>query len=141
MNSNFDAAPHDRISAVRPNDCAMTEQNVHYFFGVSGATVGAKNLSMHLVVIPPNSRSAPHLHVDHETAIYVLAGDVLTRWGFELEHEVRSIAGEFLYIPPGVPHEAVNLSSVTEARAIVARNSPLNHDTIRLHTPPGTGEL
>jgi uncharacterized RmlC-like cupin family protein len=141
LNFQSDANSTNRVSAVRPTERAVTEQNVDYFFGVSGATVGAKKLSMHLVVIPPSAHAIPHVHVDHETAIYVLEGDVLTRWGTQLEHEVRSVTGEFLYIPPGVPHEAINLSSVAEARAIIARDSPLNHDTVRLYTPPSIGDL
>jgi uncharacterized RmlC-like cupin family protein len=141
LKSDHDSASPNQIVAVRPSPQALTEQNVPYFFGISGETVGAKNVSMHLVVIPPDARATPHVHIEHETAIYVLEGDVLTRWGTHLEHEVRSHAGEFLYIPPGVPHEAINLSAVNEARAIIARNSPLDHDTIRLYTPPSTGDL
>ena len=141
MNSDHDSTSPSQILAVRPTAQARTAQNLPYFFGISGETVGSRHLSMHLVVIPANSRASAHLHIEHETAIYVLEGDVLTRWGMHLEHEVRSQAGEFLYIPPGVTHEAINLSAVTEARAIIARNSPLNHDTIRLYTPPSTGDL
>jgi len=79
---------------------------------------------MHLVVIPPGAAADPHVHQDFETAIYVLAGRVETRYGEELENSVVTEAGDFLFIPPNVPHEAINLSKTEPARAIVARNDP-----------------
>ena len=88
-------------------------------------------MSMHLVMIPPGAKSEPHYHVGYETGIYVLEGKVLTRWGAKLENEVISEAGEFLFIPPGVPHEAINLSTTEAARAVVARNHPAEQDQIQ----------
>ena len=55
---------------------------------------------------------------------------MLTRWGRALEHEVVSRAGDFLFIPPGMPHEAVNLSPTEPARAVVARNDPAEQDRV-----------
>ena len=63
----------------------------------------------------------------------MLAGRVLTRWGAKLENEVVSEAGEFLFIPAGVPHEAVNLSTTEAARAVVARNHPAEQDQVEAH--------
>jgi uncharacterized RmlC-like cupin family protein len=108
----------------------MTRQRLPYFLGISGATVGARGLSMHLVVIPPGARAEPHRHVGYETGIYVLEGRVLTRWGEALEHEIVSEPGDFLFVPPGVPHEAVNLSATEPARAVVARNDPAEQDKV-----------
>jgi len=90
---------------------------------------------MHLVVIPPGARSEPHLHVGYETGIYVLEGEVLTRWGHELEQEVVSRAGEFLYIPAGIPHEAINLSATEPARAVIARNDCAEQDKVQPYSP------
>ncbi|MBI5719679.1 MAG: cupin domain-containing protein [Burkholderiales bacterium] len=108
----------------------MTRQRLPYFVGISGQTVGAQQLSMHLVVIPPGARAEPHVHVGYETGIYVLEGTVRTRWGFSLEHEVVSRPGEFLFVPPGVPHEAINLSATEPARAVIARNHPAEQDQV-----------
>lgn len=124
-----------RVHAVIPTTEVSTAQRLPYFVGISGHTVGATGLSMHLVVIPPGARSAPHLHVGYETGIYVLEGEVLTRWGESLEHEVISRAGEFLFVPPGVPHEAVNLSATQPARAVVARNDPAEQDKVQPWPP------
>lgn len=111
-----------RVTSVRPEKEVLTRQRLPYFIGVSEATAGSRGLSMHLVVIPPGARAAPHVHEGYETAIYVLEGRVETRYGKELDQSVVSVAGDFLFIPPGVPHEAINLSDTEPARAVVARN-------------------
>jgi uncharacterized RmlC-like cupin family protein len=127
---------HDRqVQSIRPDIEVATLQRLPYFIGISGQTVNAAGLSMHLVVIPPGARSEPHLHLGYETGIYVLEGEVLTRWGAELENEVVSRAGEFLFVPPGVPHEAINLSASLPARAVVARNDPAEQDKVQPFVP------
>ena len=113
----------------------LTRQRLPYFVGISAQTVGASGLSMHLVVIPPGGRSEPHSHLDYETGIYVLEGTVRTRWGAALEHEVVSRAGDFLFIPPGMPHEAINLSATEPARAVVARNDAAEQDRVEPYSP------
>jgi uncharacterized RmlC-like cupin family protein len=65
----------------------------------------------------------------------VLEGSVCTRWGADLEHEVISHAGDFLFVPPGVPHEAINLSATVPARAVVARNHPAEQDLVEPYVP------
>lgn len=119
-----------KVQGIHPDHQVMTLQHLPYFIGISGQTVGATGLSMHVVVIPPGGRAEPHVHVGYETGIYVLQGRVLTRWGQLLEHEVISEAGDFLFVPPGVPHEAINLSSTEFARAVVARNDPAEQDKV-----------
>ena len=126
------------VQSVRPDTQVDTLQRLPYFVGISGQTVHASGLSMHLVVIPPGARSDPHLHVGYETGIYVLEGEVLTRWGPALEHEVVSKAGEFLFVPPGVPHEAINLSPSRPARAVVARNDPAEQDKVQPFVRPAS---
>jgi len=90
---------------------------------------------MHLVVIPPGGVAAPHRHRGYETAIYVLEGRVETRFGPGLCERVVSSAGEFLFIPPDVPHQAFNLSDTDPARAIVARNDPAEQENVMPYDP------
>ncbi|HEX4975586.1 MAG TPA: cupin domain-containing protein [Pseudomonadales bacterium] len=123
------------VQALSPGQEIMTQQRLPYFVGISGKTVGANALSMHLIVIPPAGRSVPHIHIGYETGIYVLEGRVETRWGFALEHSVISQAGDFLFVPPGVPHEAINLSESEVARAIVARNHPAEQEYVEPYLP------
>ena len=132
----MDDAPTPAVKTVRPEREVLTRQRLPYFLGVSGATVGSTGLSMHLVVIPPGAKSEPHAHRGYETAIYVLEGRVQTRFGPRLEQTLVNEAGDFLYIPAGVPHQAINLSETAPARAIVARNDPAEQDNV----VPWTGE-
>ena len=124
------------VRAVRPAAEVLTKQRLPYFVGISGATVGAQGLSMHMVVIPPGARAEPHAHRGYETAIFVLEGRVETRWGEGLRRSVVSEPGDFLFIPPGVPHEAINLSATAPARAIVSRNDPAEQDNVVPYAPP-----
>ena len=121
---------------VRPDAEVLTMQGLPYFVGVSATTVGAQALSMSLIVVPPGAVSEPHIHVDYETAIYILSGQVETRYGVHLEHRVINSAGEFLFVPPGLPHQAINLSDSEPARAIVARNDPREHEKVLPYTVP-----
>ncbi len=125
------------VRAIRPEREVMTRQRLPYFIGISGETVGATGLSMHLVVIPPGARAEPHSHRGYETAIYVLEGRVETRYGPRLESSVVSEAGDFLFIPPDVPHEAINLSDTQPARALVSRNDPAEQDNVVPFDPGG----
>ena len=128
------------VQGLTPGHEVMTRQRLPYFIGISGRTVNATGLSMHLVVIPPGARAEPHIHVGYETGIYVLEGTVCTRWGPALEHEVVSQAGDFLFVPPGVPHEAINLSATEPARAVVARNHPAEQDRVEPFVPEPTSK-
>ena len=123
------------VKAIRPQREVLTKQRLPYFVGISGDTVGARGLSMHMVVIPPGAKADPHSHRGDETAIYVLEGRVETRYGARLEASVVSEAGDFLFIPPGIPHEAINLSATEPARAIVARNDPCEQDNVVPYAP------
>ena len=128
-NSQSDNNNADLIT-IRPECQVMTCQKLPYFVGISGATAGATGLSMHLVVIPPGATAAPHFHQGFETGIYVLEGQVETRYGSKLEKSSINQAGDFLFIPPGVPHTAINLSQTEPARAIVSRNDPNEQENV-----------
>jgi uncharacterized RmlC-like cupin family protein len=131
----MDTEVERRVRAVRPDREVVTRQALPYFVGVSAATVGSRGLSMHLIAIPPGGRSEPHSHRDYETAIFVLEGKVETRYGPELASSIVSEPGDFLFIPPGEPHLAINLSATEPARAIVARNDPAEQDNVVPYRP------
>ena len=122
--------PVQQVTALRPGPETATTQGLPYFTGISADTAGARGLAMHLVVIPPGGAARPHVHQGYETGIYVLQGRVETRYGAHLEQVVVSAAGDFLFIPPGVPHEARNLSQTEAARAVVARNDPNEREKV-----------
>jgi uncharacterized RmlC-like cupin family protein len=107
---------------IRPDRAATGRQQLSYFLGVSADTCGSTGLAMHLVIVPPGASAEPHYHDGYETAIYQLEGLVETRYGPRLEQSVVTQAGDFLFVPAGVPHQAVNLSETEPAVAIIARN-------------------
>ncbi|SAL85057.1 Cupin domain protein [Caballeronia choica] len=128
-----DAVP--KLVTVRPDHEIVTRQRLPYFVGISEATAGAKGLSMHLVVVPPGGHAEPHVHRGYETGIYVLEGRVETRYGPGLRESVINEAGDFLFIPPGVPHQPFNLSATEPAKAIVARNDSNEQERVEPYDP------
>ncbi len=131
------------IITIRPESASQTQQKLAYFNGISGKTAGTKGLSMSRVVIPPGARSEAHVHIRFETAIYVLQGKVETRYGKSLENVTINQAGDFVFIPPGLPHLARNLSEQEPAIAIVARNDPNEQEDVQGYSigdlQPGIG--
>ena len=123
------------IITVRPAATTMTRQQLPNFVGISGATAGAKGLSMNMVIIPPGGAAEPHLHRGYETAIYLLQGRVETRYGPGLRQSVIHEAGDFIFIPADVPHQPVNLSATEPAKAIVARNDPNEQESVVVYDP------
>ena len=127
--------PPKDVITVRPEHDTMTRQRLPYFLGISGASAGSRGLSMHLVVIPPGGSAEPHYHHGYETSIYLMEGRVETRYGPGLRQSVINEAGDFLFIPPGVPHQPFNLSGTEPARAIVARNDPNEQENVVTYDP------
>jgi uncharacterized RmlC-like cupin family protein len=120
----------DEIVTIRPDAAVRTRQRLPYFVGVSQSTAGACGISMNLVVIPPGGAAEPHLHRGFETAIYVLEGEVETRYGPGLARSVVNRPGDFLFIPADLPHQPINRSGTAPARAIVARNDADEQESV-----------
>jgi len=121
------------IVTIHPDTEVLTCQKLPYFVGVSAQTTGSRGLSMQLVVIPPGASAIPHFHAHFETAIYILEGEVETRYGVNLEKSMINRTGDFIFIPPGVPHTPTNLSKTEPARALVARNDPSDQENVVLY--------
>ena len=129
------------IVRVRPAPGTLTVQKLPYFVGISARSADSTGISMYLLVVPPRARGEAHIHQGYETAIYVLEGRVETRFGEGLTESVISQAGDFVFVPPGVPHQPINLSDREPARAIVARNAPDERENVIPYrfaqSPPG----
>lgn len=123
------------IVTVRASAAVMTKQRLPYFVGVSQSTAKASGISMNLVVIPPRAAAEPHFHEGFETAIYILSGRVETRYGRRLAKTQVNEAGDFMFIPAGVPHQPVNLHPTEPARAIVARNDANEQESVVAYDP------
>ena len=126
------------VVTIRPKTSTLSIQKLPYFLGIAETTVGSTGLAMHIVVIPPGGKAETHFHHNFETAIYVLEGSVETRYGLQLEKSSINVAGDFLFIPPFVPHQPINLSDSEPARAIVARNDANEHEQVTLYSAETT---
>ena len=132
MNSQH---PQKKLMRVRPGDEFTTKRNLNYFPGLSENTAGTQNLSMMLVRIPPGGKAEPHYHDGFEAGIYILEGKVDNLYGEGLKESVVTEKGDFLFIPPGVPHQPVNLSDTEPALAIVSRNIASEQEPVVLYNP------
>lgn len=129
----------DEIITIRPTETTATKQQLPNFVGISGANSGSQHLSMNLVVIPPGGAAQPHIHRGYETAIYLLEGEVETRYGPGLRKSVIHKAGDFIFIPADLPHQPVNRSATQPAKALVARNDPNEQESVVVYDPASEG--
>jgi len=113
------------------NETYHGKQGFDYFAGISKESAGSQAICMHLLTIPPGATSKPHYHENHETAIYVLEGEAEMRQGPKLEHVMKANAGDFVYIPAGVPHQPYNPTD-KPARAVIARTDPNEQESVVL---------
>ena len=116
---------------IRGGESFHGKQGLDYFSGVSAESAGATGICMHLLEIPPGVSSNPHYHEAHETAIFVLEGVAEMRHGSNLEHVMVTGAGDFVYIPAGVPHQPYNPSDGI-VRAVIARTDPNEQESVVL---------
>ena len=107
------------------------KQGLDYFSGISAESTGSTGICMHLLEMPPGASARPHYHEGHETAIFVLEGVAEMRHGPELEHLMEARAGDYIYIPAGVPHQPYNPNDVP-VRAVIARTDPSEPETVVL---------
>jgi uncharacterized RmlC-like cupin family protein len=134
-NSGTDGYADASIVTVRPRKEIVSLQRLPNFVGVSAETAGSRGLCMNMVVIPAGGAAEPHYHDGFETAIYLLQGRVETLYGKGLKQSVINEAGDFIFIPPNVPHQPRNLSATEPAYAIIARNDPREQESVVLYDP------
>jgi len=125
-------SPNKTCAVVRAGDGYSGKQGFSYVAGVSAETVGAEQICMQHVTVPPGARARAHLH-HAEEAVYVLSGAVEMFFGEGLEQTLTAGTGDFMYIPPGVPHCPRNLSRTEPATGLTARVTPREQeDTVLL---------
>ena len=91
---------------------------------ISQATAGATNIYMGVFRVPAGARSRPHYHENCESAVYMLSGRLLVKWGDNLEESVDLEPGDLVYVPPRETHILENLSDSEAAEYVVARDAP-----------------
>ena len=89
---------------------------------ITHASAGANKLWAGTVTIHPNAKTAPHHHGKLESVIYVISGRARMRWGERLEFVAEAGSGDFIYVPPFVPHQEINASRDEPLACVVVRN-------------------
>lgn len=75
---------------------------------ITHATAGATKLWAGTVTIHPNAQTGAHHHGPLESVIYVVSGRARMRWGEQLEFTAEAGPGDFIFVPPFVPHQEIN---------------------------------
>jgi uncharacterized RmlC-like cupin family protein len=92
--------------------------------GVCESTVGASRIWMGETHMSPGVVSGAHHHGENETSIYVLSGNpVFIYMADGVEERITTKPGDYVYVPPFVPHIESNELGVEEAVVIIARSS------------------
>ena len=89
---------------------------------INYARVGAQKIWAGTVTIHANAKTGAHHHGELESVIYVLRGKALMRWGERLEFTAEANAGDFIYVPPFVPHQEINASRSEMLECVVIRS-------------------
>ena len=89
---------------------------------ITHARTGATKLWAGTVVVQPGAKTGPHHHGELETVLYVVKGRARMRWGVRLEFTAEADAGDFIYVPPFVPHQEINALSDQPCEAVVVRS-------------------
>jgi uncharacterized RmlC-like cupin family protein len=89
---------------------------------VTHARTGASKLWAGTVVVQPGAKTGPHHHGELETVLYVVRGRARMRWGEQLEFSEEAGPGDFIYVPPYVPHQEINARPDEPCEAVVVRS-------------------
>jgi uncharacterized RmlC-like cupin family protein len=89
---------------------------------VNFARVGSQKLWAGTVIIQPNAKTGAHHHGALESVIYVVRGAARMRWGERLEFAATADAGDFIFVPPYVPHQEINGLSDAPLECVLVRS-------------------
>jgi uncharacterized RmlC-like cupin family protein len=89
---------------------------------INAARVGSQKLWAGAVTIDPNAKTGAHHHGELESVIYVVRGRARMRWGEKLEYVAEAEAGDFIFVPPYVPHQEINASPDAVLECVLVRS-------------------
>lgn len=89
---------------------------------ITHARAGASKLWAGTVVVEPDAKTGAHHHGELETVLYIVRGRARFRWGERLEYFAEAGPGDFIYVPPFVPHQEMNASPEMPVEAVVVRS-------------------
>lgn len=102
---------HDGVRVIKGDALdANTAQTPGMFrqAAINHARVGAQKIWAGTVTIEPNAKTGVHHHGALESVIFVVRGRARMRWGERLEYVAEAEAGDFIFVPPYVPHQEIN---------------------------------
>jgi uncharacterized RmlC-like cupin family protein len=102
----------DELDANTPQPPGMSRAAA-----ITAARAGAEKLWAGTVSIHPDAKTGAHHHGGLESVIYVVSGRARMRWGERLEFMAEAGPGDFIYVPPLVPHQEINASQDAPCRA------------------------
>ena len=117
-----------RSSGVRIIRASELDSNTAQTLGmqrraaVTTERTGASKLWAGTVTIDPNAKTGAHHHGDLESVIYVVSGVARLRWGDRLEYVAEAEQGDFIYVPPYVPHQEINASDTEPLSCVLCRS-------------------
>jgi uncharacterized RmlC-like cupin family protein len=89
---------------------------------INHARVGAEKIWAGTVTIHPNAKTGAHHHGPVESVIYVVKGKARMRWGDKLEFVAEAGPGDFIWVPPFVPHQEINASESEALECVLLRS-------------------
>ena len=95
---------------------------MHRAAAINLARVGAQKIWAGTVHIHPNAKTGAHHHGALESVIYVLKGRARMRWGEKLEYVAEAGPGDFIFVPPYVPHQEINASTDETLECVLVRS-------------------
>ena len=107
----------DQLDLNTPQTPGMTRAAA-----INHAMAGANKLWAGTVRVEPNARTGPHHHGELESIIYVVRGRARMRWGDQLEFFAEAGPGDFIYVPPFVPHQEINAEPEEPLMCVVVRS-------------------
>jgi uncharacterized RmlC-like cupin family protein len=108
---------HDQLDSNTPQTVGMQRAAA-----ITPVSAGAKKIWAGTVTIDPNARTGAHHHGELESVIYVLKGKARMRWGDRLEYYADAAPGDFIFVPPFVPHQEINASGDEPLVCVLVRN-------------------
>ena len=113
------------VRIIRPDELDDNTPQTPGMFRRAAVTTqmtGAQKLWAGTVTINPKAKTGPHHHGDLESVIYVVRGVARMRWGDRLEFVAEAAAGDFIYVPPYVPHQEINASTSEALECVLVRS-------------------
>ena len=89
---------------------------------ITHARTGASKLWAGTVRVQPDAKTGPHHHGELETVLYVVRGRARMRWGDRMEFSDEAGPGDFIFVPPYVPHQEINANLDEVCEAVVVRS-------------------